>query len=67
MIINSWETFVDAVDEFIKMNEDNSYLFEPKRQEKKKLQNEIKTAIKDHRKKVLALAEKKQLDLFTEN
>ena len=64
MVINSWETFVDAVDEYIKMNENNSYQFEPKRAEKIKLMNEIKAAIKAHRKKVIEMMEKKQLNLF---
>lgn len=64
MAINSWETFVDAVDEFIRMNKDNSYQFEPKREEKKKLMNEIDVAIKSHRKRVLEQEQKKQLNLF---
>lgn len=64
MEINSWESFVDAVYEYCRMNEDNSYLFEPKVKEKNQLRKQIQIAIKEHRKKVVEHAKKKQLSLF---
>lgn len=63
-MIDSWESFVDAVDLFIKMDKDNAYRFEPKAEEKKMLRNEIEQAISQHRKKVEEIKRNKQLSLF---
>lgn len=64
MKIDSWESFLNAVDDYIQMNEDNSYMFEPKSLEKKKLKNELKAVIKEHRKRVIEKERSKQQELF---
>lgn len=61
---NSLTDFLNGVKEYIKMNEDNAYLFTSKSEQIKQLGYDLKMAIKAHEKRNAERDKQKQLGLF---